>query len=46
MEYVAPTIEQIDARVERGFQMSGSEPDDPTALTRYNLVEGQESKFN
>ena len=44
-EYNAPMVERIDAHVERGFQMSSSEPDDPTALTRYNLVEGQENKF-
>lgn len=45
-EYGTPMVERIDAHVERGFQMSGSESDDPTALTRYNLVEGQENKFN
>ena len=41
-EYETPMVERIDARVEKGFQSSGN----PTALTGYTLVEGQESKFN
>ena len=45
-EYGTPMVERIVAHVERGFQMSSSEPDDPTALNRYNPVDGQENKFN
>ena len=45
-EYEAPMVERIDARVESGYQTSIIEDDDPTALSGYALVEGQESKFN
>ncbi len=45
-EYEAPMVEQIDARVESGYQTSNIENEDPTALTGYTLVDGQESKFN
>lgn len=44
--YETPQVEMIDARVERGFQTSGIQTEDPTALTGYTIVEGQESKFN
>lgn len=45
-EYETPMVEQIDARVERGYQTSNIESEDPTALSGYALVDGQESKFN
>ena len=45
-EYEAPMVERIDARVEKGYQTSIIENEDPTALTGYTLVDGQESKFN
>ena len=45
-EYEAPMVERIDARVEKGYQTSSIENEDPTALTGYTLVDGQESKFN
>lgn len=45
-EYEAPVVERIAARVERGYQTSNIENEDPTALSGYALVEGQESKFN
>lgn len=41
-EYTAPTVERFEALVEKGFQNSG----DPTALTGYTPVEGQERKFS
>lgn len=45
-EYEAPMVERIVARVEKGYQTSIIENEDPTALTGYTLVDGQESKFN
>ena len=45
-EYETPMVERIDARVERGYQTSNIESEDPTALSGYALVDGQESKFN
>ncbi|MBO4599617.1 MAG: hypothetical protein J5641_02645 [Bacteroidales bacterium] len=41
-EYEAPMVELIEARVEKGFEVSG----DPTELTKYAVKSGQESKFN
>ena len=45
-EYTAPTVELIEARVEKGFLTSGSETEDPTALNKYNFTGSQESKFS
>lgn len=39
-EYMAPMVELIEARVEKGFQGSGTE------LLGYTPVEGQERKFS
>lgn len=45
--YLAPVVEVLDARVEKGFAGSGEQPDSPESISgTEQLTEGQSYLFN